>query len=57
MQQVLNQYRTFPTLKNAQKVRAYERRHMMASAMLTQEYSDLLADAIFHANSGEPVFE
>lgn len=52
MTKVLNAYRTNPTLANAQKVRAYERKHPMAACMLTREDADLLADAIHHSNKG-----
>lgn len=52
MTKVLATYRANPTLANAQKVRAYERKHPMAACMLTREDQNLLADAIHHANRG-----
>jgi len=52
MQKLLNNYRAAPTVKNAQKLRAYERSHPMAVCMLSKEDSDLLADAVHKANTG-----
>ena len=52
MLNVLNAYTASRSLKDAQKVRAYDRKHPMARCMLAPGYCDLLADAIFHANSG-----
>ena len=52
MQKLLNTYRDDPTLKNAQKIRAYERKHPMSRVLLPLDYDNLLADAIFHANNG-----
>jgi len=51
MQKLLTAYRSAPTFKNAQKVRAYERSHPMAVVMLSREDSALVADAIHHANT------
>jgi hypothetical protein len=53
MNKLLTAYRAAPTYKNAQKLRAYDRSHMMASAMLDSADRDTLADAIHHANRGE----
>ena len=53
MLKLIAAYTAQPTLKSAQKVRAYERSHPMAVCMLTQEQSDVLATAIHHANKGE----
>lgn len=53
MSKLLTAYRANPSLKNAQKLRAYERSHPMAVCMLPREDADLLADAIHHANRGE----
>jgi hypothetical protein len=52
MTKLLAAYRSAPTLKNAQKVRAYDRCHQMAACLLSREDADLLADAIHHANKG-----
>jgi len=51
MQKLLLAYRTNPTFKNAQKVRAYERKHMMSLCCLTVEDQILIATAIRHANT------
>ena len=53
MRKVLNNYYVNPTLKNAQKVRAYERAHPMAACMINKFEADILASAIHHANKGE----
>lgn len=53
MMKLINAYRADPSLKNAQKLRAYHRAHPMSCSMLYREESDLLADAIHHANSGK----
>jgi hypothetical protein len=50
MTKLLLAYRAAPTLKNAQKLRAYERAHPMSRCMLTVEDGNLLADAIHQAN-------
>jgi hypothetical protein len=50
MTKLIAAYRAAATVKNAQKLRAYERSHPMAVCMLTREDADLLADAIHHAN-------
>jgi hypothetical protein len=52
MTKLLTKYFAHPSLKNAQKLRAYERAHPMARCMLTKEESDMLADAIHQANLG-----
>lgn len=52
MTKVLKAYRANPTLGNAQKVRAYERSHPMASCMLSDDDRNTLADAIHQANKG-----
>jgi len=52
MQKLLITYRTDRSLKNAQKLRAYERSHPMTVCMLTREDANLLADAIHQANKG-----
>lgn len=51
MSKLLNTYRAAPTFKNAQKIRAYERKHMMAVVCLPKEDQDLVATAIHHANT------
>ena len=53
MSKLLAQYRAAPTLKNAQKVRAYERKHPMAVCMLTADESETLKQAVFEANSAD----
>ncbi len=50
MTKLLNAFREARTLKNAQKLRAYERAHPMAACMLTQEESSLLSAAIQQAD-------
>jgi hypothetical protein len=50
MTKLLTAYRAAPTLKNAQKLRTYDRSHPMSACMLTREDGDLLADAIHQAN-------
>lgn len=52
MTKLITAYRAAPTLKNAIKLRAYERSHPMAVCILTREDADLLADAIHQANRG-----
>lgn len=52
MQKLIAAYRATPSLANAQKLRAYERTHPMSVCMLARAESDLLADAIHHANRG-----
>jgi hypothetical protein len=49
---LINDYMMQPTLKNAQRLRTYERKHPMARVMLTVEEGNILADAIHHANKG-----
>ena len=51
MTKLLTAYRTAPTFKNAQKVRAYERAHMMVVCCLSAADQALVADAIHHANT------
>ena len=50
MSKLIQKYRSEPSIKNAQKLRAYERSHPMAVCMLSREDADLLADAIHQAN-------
>lgn len=52
MQKLLDTYRTDRTLKNTQKVRAYERKHPMVVCLYSGADADLIADAIYHANRG-----
>lgn len=52
MAKLLAAYKANPTLKNAQKVRAYDRAHSMAACFCLGADADLLADAIHHANRG-----
>ncbi len=52
MTKLIETYRADRSIKNAQKLRAYERKHMMAACLLTPEDADLLADAIHQANKG-----
>lgn len=53
MFKLLTRYLDKPTLANAQKIRAYDWSHPMASCMLTPEESAHVANAIHHANSGK----
>lgn len=50
MSKLLNSYRASKSVKDAVKLRTYERSHPMAVCMLAREDADLLADAISHAN-------
>jgi hypothetical protein len=50
MTKLIAAYRADRSIKNAQKLRAYDRKHPMASCFLTKEDADVLADAIHHAN-------
>lgn len=52
MLKLLNTYRENPTLKKAQQIRAYARKHPFAAVFLLVGDADLLADAIHHANKG-----
>ena len=51
MLKLIQAYIADPTLKNAQKIRSYESKHMMAVCMLTVEQRDIVATAINHANN------
>jgi hypothetical protein len=53
MQKLLNAYRANPTFKNAQRIRAYERAHMMSLCCLSVEDQNMVATAIHHANTPE----
>jgi hypothetical protein len=53
MIKLLTTYRLAPTLKNALKVRAYDRSHMMARVMLMPADIIDLDAAIAHADRGE----
>lgn len=50
MQKLLIAYAADPSVKNAVKLRTYDRAHPMARCMLSVDDADLLADAINHAN-------
>lgn len=52
MQKLIAAYLADRSLKNAQKLRAYDRNRPMARCMLTPADNDLLADAIHQANKG-----
>ena len=52
MQKLINSYRTNKNLKNAQKIRDYERAHPFCRLMLSLEDGDLAAEAIHQANQG-----
>jgi len=52
MQKLIDAYRRDPSLTNAQRIRSYERKHMMSTALLSPADADLVADAIHHANTG-----
>lgn len=47
----LSRYIATRSLADARKVRAYDRKHPMAASAIPPGYRDVLADAIFHANS------
>jgi hypothetical protein len=51
MNKLLNVYRASPTFKNAQKIRAYERKHSFSVCLLSPEDQALVANAIHHANT------
>jgi hypothetical protein len=55
MAKLLIRYCAKPTLKNAQAIRAYDRKHPFARCMFSLETQDEIADAIHHANSGKRV--
>lgn len=50
MQKLLNAYKANRNAKNAQAVRAYDRKHPMARCMFGAEDCDVIADAIHQAN-------
>ena len=52
MSKLIAKYLANPTYANAQRCRAYERKHPMACVCLSRDESRALADAIHHANSG-----
>jgi hypothetical protein len=52
MTKLITTYLATPTLKNAKKVEAYARQHMMARCTLTQLELGVLANAIDHVNRG-----
>lgn len=52
MRKLLEAYRANPVLKNAQAIRAYDRKHPMAVCMFDVKDGDAIADAIWHANKG-----
>ena len=54
MQKLLNAYRADPTLKNADKLRAYDLKHPFGSCMLTREDGELLNDAIHRSVMSKP---
>jgi len=51
MAKLLNAYRASPTLNNARKIRAYERKHSFSVCLLSPADQDLVANAIHHANT------
>lgn len=52
MTKLLEKYRVNKTLKIAQAIRAYGRKHPFSACLLRSEDADLMADAIHHANKG-----
>lgn len=52
MTKLLEKYRANKTLKNAQALRAYSRKHPFSACLLQPADADLLADAIHQANKG-----
>ena len=51
MNKLIASYRASPSFKLAQKIRAYERKHMMSITLLSREDQDLVRTAIHHANT------
>jgi hypothetical protein len=51
MAKLIAKYLADPSLKNAQALRNYNRKHSMASCMLSDEEKGLLVAAIYQANS------
>lgn len=53
MLKLIEKYRAAPTLKNAQAIRAYGRKHPFSVCLFPNpEDADTMADAIHHANKG-----
>lgn len=52
MRKLIEKYRANPTYKMAQKIRAYDRAHMMSTSLLTEDERAIWATAIHHANKG-----
>jgi len=52
MSKLLNAYRTESSLKNAQAVACYDRRHPMTRCMLTPDDNELILAAVRHAYHG-----
>ena len=50
MLKLIASYRTYPTIKLAVRIRAYERAHPMAICLLPLADANLVADAIHRAN-------
>ena len=50
MLKLLNAYKANRTLKNAQAIRAYGRKHPMSACMFLAPDQDVIADAIHQAN-------
>ncbi len=50
MNKLIAAYRALPTLKNAERLRAYDRKHPMATCFLDAVEAALVAEAIRHAN-------
>jgi hypothetical protein len=54
MQKLLNAYRATPSLKNAMKLRAYERSHPFVACIYPDDKATM-ANAIHHANCGTSI--
>jgi hypothetical protein len=57
MLKLLNAYKADRTMKRAQAIRAYDRKHPMSRCMFGNVDQNWIADAIHHANSGKRVDE
>lgn len=52
MTNLLTRYQSQPTAKNAQAIRAYDRKHPMAACMLAPELFAVLSAALLHGTEG-----
>jgi hypothetical protein len=56
MNKLLNAYRAAPTMKNAIKLRMYDKMHPMAKCMLSKEDGELLDKALAPGNGPQIIF-